>query len=371
MSRHPGSISGHFQSAQTRVPGAPSSASGIVIRDPDRGSLTGWAVLLPLPGSPPSQERRKTTGGHHGGVALLVAGFLVVLSACGGAPVLDASPSVVQDSTRAVTEVARFRDARAVAADPSGRLYVVDAAESAVILLAPDGRARTVLGGPGSGDYSFIDPSDIDPANGLDFFVADAGNARIQRLSTDGRFIETVPVPVGDPEGVRPNRTVDPSDPAQRGRPIGVAVGPAGSLYAIEAERNVVLRWDTGRRLSNRLGADGPGRLGEPVGLAVTSEGTVFVADAAQDAVLVYDELGTFVRAIPGAAAGGVRAVALAPSQDGLRLLIVGPHAVAVHRVVGGLVEVVPVSTSEPLVGAAVSRGVLFALTRTRLLRVE
>ncbi len=294
------------------------------------------------------------------------------LFACAGSPdvAVPAGP-VLTDTAREVTEVARFRDARALAADPAGRLYVVEAAESAVVVLDARGLPVASLGGPGSGDYSFLEPHDVDPANGLDLFVADAGNARIQRLSADGRFIETIPVPVGDPERMRPDRPADPSDPAQRGRPVAVAVGPAGSLYAVEAERGVVLRWDTGRRLSRRLGADGSGALADPTDLVVSGDGRVFVADAGLGAVLVYDDLGALVRAVPGEAAGGVVAVGLAPSQDGARLLVVGPRAVAVHRADGGLVEVIRVGGSEPLVGAAVSGGVLHMLTPTRLLRVE
>lgn len=299
----------------------------------------------------------------------------LVLAACAGGPeVAPDGPPVVPGTTPPYTEVAHFRDARALAADPAGRLYVVDAAESAVVVLGPLGLPLATLGGPGSGDYSFLEPHDVDPANGLDLFVADAGNARIQRLSTDGRYIETVPVPLGDPEQVRPDRPrapVDPADPAERGRPVAVAVGTAGALYAVEAERGVVLRWDTGRRLTRRLGADGPGALAEPVDLVVTGDGTVFVADAGRDAVLVYDEHGSFVRAVPGAPAGGVLAVGLASSSEGRRLLVVGPHAVAVHRTAGGLVEVVPVDAGEPLVGAAVVGETLYVLTRTRLLRVE
>src|SRR5690606_34727704 len=120
------------------------------------------------------------------------------------------------------------------------------------------------------------------------------------------------------------------------------------------------------------LGGDVPGTLLEPTDLAVTSDGTVFVADRRLEAVLVYSPLGVFRRSVPGEAAGGVRAVGLARGTLGARLLVVGPRAVAVHRAEGGLVEVVSVAVEgEELVDAAVALGRLYALTPTRLLRVE
>lgn len=300
-----------------------------------------------------------------GGAVLYGLALLSYVTACSGTQTsrpLDAPT----DSTASVVEVAQFREARALAADPAGRLYVVDAAESIVSVLSAAGEVIDTYGGPGTGEYSLLDPADVDPTNGLDLFVADMGNGRIQRFSRDGEFIESVAVPVGDPGAV-------PGGDVAEGRPLAVAVGPGGALYAVEGERGVVLRWESDRRLSRLLGLpeDGGGALFEPVDMVVSGEGTVFVADSRRNAVLVYDGLGTFRRAISGRASGGVRAVALAPSAEGERLLIVGPRAVAVHEASGGLVDVLRPAVSEDLVGAAVAGGELYVLTRTRLLRVE
>ncbi|NNF59068.1 MAG: hypothetical protein HKN04_12610 [Rhodothermaceae bacterium] len=297
--------------------------------------------------------------------ALGLAGLALIAGACARPSVVSEATSVRSDSVVAVTELARFRDARALAADPAGRLYVVDAAESAVAMLATDGARLNTLGGPGTGTYAFLDPADVDPANGLDLFVADAGNGRIQRYSTDGRFIETIPVPTGETLGDQREQNA--------GSPIAVAVGAAQSLYAIEEQRGVVLHWEAGRRLMRVLGDQtaGPGALAEPVDLAVGPEGRVFVADRRRGAVLVYDALGTFVRAVPGEPAGAVHALALARAPEGVRLLVVGPRAVAVHRVEGGLTEVLAFDLDEPLVDAAVVGDALVVLTATRLLRAD
>jgi hypothetical protein len=284
-------------------------------------------------------------------------------------------PAPADTTARPVVELARFRDARALAADPAGRLYVVDAAASVVVVLTAKGGPLQTLGGPGSGDYGFLEPSGVDPTNGLDLFVADAGNARLQRFSHDGLLVETVPVPAGEPRVVgltEPGRSPeDEADAGLRGRPVAVAVGPADARYAAEAERGVVIAWE-GRRLARLLGADGPGALAAPSDLAVGADGTLFVADRAQGAVFVYGPLGAFRRAVSGAPVGGVRAVALSRGPEGERLLVVGPRAVAVHRPEGGLDDVTLARLgAEELVDAVMSEGRLFVLTPTRLLRVE
>lgn len=293
------------------------------------------------------------------------SGVLFFVAGCSGLPPSEL-PEASSDSTIAIVEIAHFRDARSLAADPAGRLYVVDAAASSVSVLTRGGGTIATYGGPGTGEYSLLDPADVDPTNGLDLFIADLGNGRIQRFSHDGEFIESVPVPVGDSEALRRNEVAG-------GRPLAVAVGPGGALYAVEGERGVVLRWEGDRRISRLIGVpeDGGGALADPVDLAVSADGFVYVADRAHGAVLVFDGLGTFRRSVSGRVSSGVVAVALAPSADGERLLVVGPRSVAVHDISGGLVDVIRPGVSEDLVGSAVANGDLYVLTRTRLLRVE
>jgi DNA-binding beta-propeller fold protein YncE len=299
-------------------------------------------------------------------------GVLAALLAACAVPEQTAPPGPADPTARPAVEVARFRDARALATD-GALLYVVDAAAATVAVLSPEGARARTFGGPGTGDYGLLEPAGVDPTNGLELFVADAGNARLQRFSHDGRFIASLPVPLGEPRvvgqpgGARCAQNGGGTDPC--GRPVAVAVGPADALYAVEAERGVVLQWE-GRRLARLLGADGPEALAEPADLAVTADGTVFVADRARGAVLVYSSLGVFRRAVSGEAAGGARAVGLARGPEGERLLVVGPRAVAVHRAEGGLVEVVRVVAEEELVDAALLDGRLYVLTPTRLLRV-
>ena len=126
------------------------------------------------------------------GSALLLSGLLAVL----GPGLGDAG---AQDTTGAVpgTVLARFDNARALAVDPRGRLYVADAARDVVSVLGPGGRQKMVLGGSGTRAGEFDTPSDVDPSNGQVILVADAYNGRVQRFSEEG--VSNSPARVPDP----------------------------------------------------------------------------------------------------------------------------------------------------------------------------
>lgn len=261
-----------------------------------------------------------------------------------------------------------FEEARAVAADGAGRLYVADASAATVTVLSAEGRPLNVLGGPGTGDYAFLDPSGVDPTNGLVLVVADTGNGRLQRFSYDGRLIETLPVPsnLGDGDGGRREfRDTPTSDRrAGQGRPTAVAASVTGETYAVEEVQGLVVRWDERRRFDRVIGGLAEeGALSQPVGLAVGPDGRLFVADRGHAAVLVYDPFGLYLRRVADGTARGIRAVAVV----GDRLVLTLPREVRLYSLDGRPVGAFAVPTPEPLVGVAGSEGRLVLLTPTRL----
>jgi hypothetical protein len=240
-----------------------------------------------------------------------------------------------------------FEEARAVAADGAGRLYVVDAGAATVTVLSPTGLPLNVLGGPGTGDYAFLDPSDIDPTNGLVLVVADTGNGRLQRFSYDGRLIDSLPVPsdLGDGDaGQREFRDTPTSDRRSgQGRPTAVAAAVTGETYAVEEVQGLVLRWDERRRFDRVIGGleEDEGALSQPTGVAVGPDGRLFVADRGHAAVL------------------------------GDRLVLVLPHEVLLYSLEGRRLDAFAVPTPAPLVGVTGTEDRLMLLTPTRLFVTE
>jgi len=238
-----------------------------------------------------------------------------------------------------------------VAADGAGRLYVVDAAASEVVVLDASGVVLDRLGG--TEDQAFLDVTDVDPTNGQAVFVADAGTGRIVRFTAEGRAVKVVAVP----------RVMDLDTPARAGdgRPVAVAAGPGNTLYAIEAERGVVLHWDTDRQLDRVIGGRTSAMpLRAPSALAIADAGALLVADG--DRVVVFDAFGAFTQEHPAGPLGRVVNVAVA---EGVALAV-GPTAIL--RLDGG--GGVPTELGEALVDVAVASSYVYLLTRTRLVRV-
>ena len=271
-----------------------------------------------------------------------------------------------------VETVATFAEARSLGVDPNRILYVTDARQSTVTAVAPDGRVLVTLGGRGTDAGRFDEPTDVDPTNGLEIFVADAGNGRVQHFSRNGKYVEALPIGRVDPG----NRTSarqplfdggrDGSDARADGRPIAVASTPNGEVFVLDAREKAVVRFDRQRRPQPFAGGFDAreGRLVEPVAMAVSDQ-TVFVADAGIGGIVVYDRFGTpqgRIRVEPTPRSLTVVGNTLwAVSPD--RILIIDPRR---QQVVGQI----PVRLDEPIVDAARVDRTLVLLTPTRLLLV-
>lgn len=267
----------------------------------------------------------------------------------------------------------RFEEARALAVDPAGVLYVADAGADVVVRLAP-GRPPEVLGGPGSGEGEFDSPADVDATEGFILLVADAGNSRVQRLTPEMRHLETLPVGRGyGAAGERPARPLynagqEEAHELGRGRPVAVTTAPTGEVLALDADAGVVVRWDLGRRVRETIGGFGAGEgaLAEPVALAVAPGGQLFVADRGRAAVLVYDALGTHLQTLPlGPGGDAVAALAMRERQ----LWVVLPERIFVYSANGERLRTAPVVLPAPLVDVAFAGGRTLLLTAERLYR--
>lgn len=264
-----------------------------------------------------------------------------------------------------------FLDARALDTDSRGRFYVLDGARATITQLDSTGHVLAVWGGTGSGDSQFDEPSDIDATNGLELFVADTGNRRIKRFSGEFVPLESIPLDLSAAlAGLGDAGRVE-RDPFRidEGRPIGVRLAGDGSLFALDAERNVVVKWTRNRRLERIFGGyeEGEGALVQPTSMTLGPDGRVYVGDAGRGAILVFDPFGSFVRALGGDAI--TEPVAL--KTVGRRLLVIQPGSIVLFSLDEGLLDTIPFDLEEPLVDATVFSDRLIVLTPRRLLRVS
>ncbi len=179
----------------------------------------------------------------------------------------------------------------AVAIDPAGNLYIADAGNSRIQLFDRHGRYIRHIGGFGFGTGQFNRPQGL-AATGLDVFVADTQNRRIQRLDRRLNFLGALPGELDVQD--------DPLDAF--GFPCGIAVSSIGDIYITDVENEEVVKMNTSGTVEVRFGGfnGGRGRLREPGGIAIGRSGLIYVADAGNDRVVVFDAFGGFLRTIGG-----------------------------------------------------------------------
>jgi DNA-binding beta-propeller fold protein YncE len=166
------------------------------------------------------------------------------------------------------------------------------------------------FGSQGSGADQFQTPKGVavDQASG-DVYVADTGNARVEKFDAQGNFIAAWGWGVADGTAQSEVCTsgcqagIPGSGAGQFSNPTSVAVdssgGPsAGDVYVGDNGNNVVLKFDAnGNFLSTIDGSTTPqGPYSSLVGVAVDQSGNLWTADGSSDNVTEFDDQGNFLQ---------------------------------------------------------------------------
>jgi sugar lactone lactonase YvrE len=192
---------------------------------------------------------------------------------------------------------------------PLRRLALLTLAALAALLVAAATAVaayqfQTSWGTPGSGQGQFTNPGL--PAVGPDgsVYLADTGNNRVQKFTSDGAFLlEWGATGVGQ---------------AQFNSPNAVAVGPDGTVYVTDGLNNRVQRFDANGAFLSQWGSTGAGdgQFSGPAGIAAGPDGSVYVADTNNTRVERFLADGTFLSSFTSGAGGfsaQVRGVAAGP----------------------------------------------------------
>lgn len=179
--------------------------------------------------------------------------------------------------------------------DSLGNLYVVDTLNHRIVILDGNGNFTAAWGslGTGEGQFNFAwkenlnaDEADevaagvaIDSADNV--YVADVGNARIQKFDNSGSFLMQW-------------NTV--STDAGLSQPYDLVVDAEGNVYAIDLEFYIT-KYDKDGKFILRWGGEGRGDgVFVSAGfLAMEQGGTLYVTDSHQSSIQKFDSNGQFV----------------------------------------------------------------------------
>ncbi len=183
--------------------------------------------------------------------------------------------------------------------DSLGNLYVVDTLNHRIVILDGNGNFTAAWGSLGTdeGQFNFAwkenltaDEADevaagvaIDSADNV--YVADVGNARIQKFDSGGGFLMQW-------------ATVSPD--AGISQPYDLVVDGEGNVYTIDLEF-FVTKYDKEGNFITRWGGEGRGDgvFVSPGFLAIDSSGNLYVADNQGSSIQKFDSNGQFLAKIP------------------------------------------------------------------------
>ncbi|MBI2619031.1 MAG: NHL repeat-containing protein [Ignavibacteriales bacterium] len=177
-----------------------------------------------------------------------------------------------------------FVHATRLTVDSGGRMYVLDEGRDLLLRYSAKGEEQTV-GGYGRDGFSFDRPTGV-ATDGLNIYVADHGNHRVNRYDRSLTFVSAL-------------STRDSSyAPARFGYPLGVALSRQGDLFILDGENRRVVKFNAQSKFERSFGDREvlPGRLRKPREIMVSRQDRVYVLE--EDRVLEFDYAGNFVQVL-------------------------------------------------------------------------
>lgn len=177
-------------------------------------------------------------------------------------------------------------NAVSITVDAKENIYVLDAGADQIVKFDASLNYLKRNGKQGWADGQFDNPTCIDASSGLDIFVSDGKNYRVQRLDLELNFISSLYTNVDDFPTTLKFRT-----------PVASLVLNSRELYVIDQDNKRIVVYKDGKSPSFVFGdyLSGKGQLGNPVKILKDSKNFVYVHDKEQKMILRYDNLGNYV----------------------------------------------------------------------------
>ena len=190
-------------------------------------------------------------------------------------------PSLVAEFT-----FGSFHNPRGISVDLVGSIYVADTGRDLLFRFNSSGDSTGEVGGYGWGDFQFDKPYDVCATNGIEIYVADYNNNRIERFDRTLANVATL-------------STGQSNDDSKRfGYPSGVAVSRLGDLFICDDENVRIVKVNTFSTVERTFGGygEGAGSLTMPRQISIGPRDEVYVSDKGR--VAVYDNFGNYLRSI-------------------------------------------------------------------------
>ncbi len=172
-----------------------------------------------------------------------------------------------------------------IAVDLLGNIFITDTGNDRVLKCDREGRFLAETGGFGWETGEFNRPTYVATDNGLNVYVVDAQNKRIQRFDHNLNFVSIIEIE-------------EEENPSGFGLPEGIAITSSGEILVSDIEGDFLIKLNSFFEYERTIGGFGSveGGLRDPKGIFVSQDGDVYVADSQNDRVVVFDAFGNFLK---------------------------------------------------------------------------
>ncbi len=186
-------------------------------------------------------------------------------------------------------EVKGFQNAVSISPDNLGQIYVLDNKANQVIKLNENLVEVKRNGKQGWSEGLFDTPTSIDASTGLDIFICDGKNNRIERFDRNLNYISSL---------VTNLTTFLPQ--YQFNTPISSILMNSNDMYVFDKDNNRVVIFKDGLNPVNSFGEyqNSNGRIERGRKMVKDKNNFIFIHDVGQNAVLKFDNFGSFIKKI-------------------------------------------------------------------------
>ena len=182
-------------------------------------------------------------------------------------------------------EIKGFTNAVSMTIDAKENLYVLDADRNEILKFNTDFNLVKRNGKQGWDKGQFDSPTYIDGSSGLDIFVSDGKNKRIQRFDLELNYISSL-------------NTAQEDFPTQFqfNTPFSTLVINTNQLYVVDSDNNRIIAYDG--NLPVQIFGDyksGKGELRRPVKILKDDRNFIYVFDKESSSILAFDNLGNYI----------------------------------------------------------------------------
>jgi hypothetical protein len=182
-----------------------------------------------------------------------------------------------------------FMNAVSMTNDGKGNIYVLDNEANEVIKLSNNLALIKKIGRKGWNNGEFDSPTYIDGSSGLDIFVCDGKNFRIQRFDLNLSYVASL---------ITNTETFDEN--LKFNNPYSCVIINSRDLYVIDGDNFRIVKYQDGTKpiLSFAGFQDVKGSLSSPGKIQKDASNSIYVLDKVKNSLLQYDVFGNFMKSI-------------------------------------------------------------------------